>query len=100
MNCHSGVVLIWEAFLEEGDLVWRWVWPGTGVHGTVQVALCEPGDFRHESLMAFCPPRLLGAAESARRRPEHEAPAAAGCSASLPVPSAPHRWAPWEVTVH
>lgn len=39
MNCHSGVVLVWEAFLEEGNLVWRWVWPGTGVDGTVQVAL-------------------------------------------------------------
>lgn len=62
----------------------------------MQVRHHEPGALRHGSLMEFCSPHLLGAAESARRWPEHEAPTAAGCSAPLPVPSAPHRWAPWK----
>lgn len=61
--------------------------------GTVDVGrFCTVG-LKAGALMEFCPPLLLGAAESARRRPEHEAPAAAGGSAPLPVPSAPHRWA-------
>lgn len=43
--------------------------------------------------MEFCCSGLLGAAESAGRRPEREAPAAAGGEAPVPVSSAPHRWA-------
>lgn len=106
MNCHrrNELVLIWEAFLEEGNLVLELgrssVWPGRGVDGTVYEGCRELGALRQGSLTEFCPLCLLGAAESARRWPEREAPAAAGGSAPLPVPSAPHRWAPQEVRVH
>lgn len=68
--------------------------------GTVYEGCREPGALRQRSLMEFCPSYLLGAAESARRWPECEAPAAAGGSAPLPVPSAPYRWAPQEVRMH
>ena len=44
--------------------------------------------------MEFHCPGLSGSAESAGRRPEHEAPAAAGGATPVPVRSAPHRWAP------
>ena len=59
----------------------------------------EPSAVRPPSLTKLCPPRLLGTAESARRQPEREAQAAAGRAAPLPVPSAAHRWASWEVKV-
>lgn len=97
-NCHSRVVLIWEAFLEKGNLVLE-VGEKCG-QDEVWMGQCMRGALRQGCLMEFCPPCLLGAAESARRWPEREAPAAAGGSAPLPVPSAPHRFAPQEVRVH